>query len=180
MMIDIQSLINESLTEGFSQAGELNCGSLAFMPEVRDMCAADLCHSYGKCWTCPPACGTLEDAAKKASQYSRGLLVQTIGKMEDDFDWETIEATGEKHKKTFLHFTDLLRLRYPNMLPMGAGACTVCEECTYPDAPCRFPDRAIPSMEAYGLFVSNVCTASGVPYNNGPQTITFTSCYLIE
>jgi predicted metal-binding protein len=179
-MLDIQSLINEAVSAGFSQVGELNCESLEFMPEVRDMCAADRCHNYGKNWTCPPACGTLEDAAIKASKYSRGILVQTIGKLEDDFDWETIEATGKNHKKNFESFTDILRNRYPNMLPMGAGACTICEECTYPEAPCRFPKRAITSMEAYGLFVTKVCSSSGVAYNNGPQTITYTSCYLIE
>lgn len=179
-MLDLKSLINEALSSGFSQAGELNCGALEFMPEIRDMCAADRCHSYGKNWTCPPACGTLEDAASKASKYSSGIIVQTIGKLEDDFDWETIEITAERHKNNFESFTNILRSRYPNVLPMGAGACTICKECTYPDAPCRFPERAITSMEAYGLFVSKVCTSSNIPYNNGSQTITYTSCFLIE
>ena len=179
-MLDLKSLMDEALSAGFSQVGELNCGALEFMPEVRDMCAADRCHSYGKNWTCPPACGTVEEASIKASNYSRGLLVQTIGKLEDDFDWETIESTGENHKKNFADFAETLRVRYPDMLPMGAGACTICEKCTYPDAPCRFPNRALSSMEAYGLFVSKVCTLSGVPYNNGKQTITYTSCFLIK
>ncbi len=179
-MIDMKTLIDEALTAGFSQAGELNRKAIEFMPEVRDMCAADRCHSYGKSWTCPPGCGTIEEASLRAAEYSKGLLVQTIGQMEDDFDWETIEATSSKHRQNFKNFTADLRLRFPKMMPMGAGACSVCPECTYPDAPCRFPELAVPSMEAYGLFVSKVCTLSGVAYNNGPQTITFTSCYLFE
>ena len=179
-MIDIQALINEALEAGFTQAGELNCAELEFMPAVRDMCAADLCHSYGKNWTCPPGCGTVEEAAARASKYSKGLLVQTIGKLEDDFDWESIEATSKKHKKNFISFAAVMRARFPGMLPMGAGGCHLCETCTYPDAPCRHPELAMPSMEAYGLFVSKVCMQSGVPYNNGPQTITFTSCFLLE
>ncbi|NLX93471.1 MAG: DUF2284 domain-containing protein [Clostridiales bacterium] len=179
-MIDIKALIEEALAAGFSQAGELNCEALEFMPEVRDMCAADRCHNYAKNWACPPGCGSIVDAAKKASLYSSGIIVQTIGRLEDDFDWDSIQAAGAKHNETFKNFTAFLRKRTPNILPMGSGPCTVCTTCTYPDAPCRFPDLVMPSMEAYGLFVSNVCTSSGVPYNNGPQSITFTSCYLID
>lgn len=179
-MADIKALIDEALEVGFSQAGELNCQALEFMPEVRDMCAADRCHSYGKSWTCPPGCGTIEETALKAAEYSCGLLVQTIGKLEDDFDWETIEKTSLQHRENFERFTEILCKRYPKIMPMGAGACSLCPECTYPDAPCRFPERAFPPMEAYGLFVSKVCTLSGIAYNNGPQTITFTSCYLFD
>ena len=62
--------------------------------------------------------------------------------------------------------------------PLSSGGCGICEKCTYPDAPCRFPDRAFPSMEACGLVVNDVCKASGIPYNYGPRTMTFTGCVL--
>jgi predicted metal-binding protein len=180
MRYDAEALIKEAIASGFSQAGELNVAALVFMPEVRDMCSVDRCNHYGKNWRCPPACGSIEDAAEQAAQYSFGILVQTIGKMRDDFDYETIEATSGKHKNDFSHLIGDLRKRHDDILPMGAGTCTLCEACTYPDAPCRHPDESYPSMEAYGLWVSKVCELSGVPYNNGPQTITFTSCYLLK
>jgi bifunctional UDP-N-acetylglucosamine pyrophosphorylase/glucosamine-1-phosphate N-acetyltransferase len=176
----VKALVSEALSEGFSQAGALNCEALEFMPEVRDMCAADRCHSYGKNWTCPPACGTIEEAARQASKYSYGIIVQTIGHLEDDFDYENMQETAEKHKENFEKFVTKLRTRFANILPMGAGTCTICKLCTYPDAPCRFPDRAISSMEAYGLFVSKVCTLSDMKYNNGPLSITYVSCILFE
>jgi predicted metal-binding protein len=179
MKYNTEQLVREALDSGFSQAGELNVGALVFMPEVREMCAADRCWQYGKNWRCPPGCGSIEDAAAKAAQYSYGMLVQTIGLMEDDFDYETIQETGEKHKSNFAALVDKLKTRYPDILPMGAGTCGICKTCTYPDAPCRFPDKSISSMEAYGLWVSKVCELSGVPYNNGKQTITYTSCYLL-
>lgn len=100
-MIDVKKIISEALEAGFSQAGELNCEALEFMPEVRDMCAADRCHHYATNWACPPGCGSIEDAAKRASLYSSGFIVQTIGKMEDDFDWDSIQETGAKHNETF-------------------------------------------------------------------------------
>ena len=180
MTYNTEELVQEALNTGFSQVGELNVSALVFMPEVRDMCSADRCHQYGKNWRCPPGCGSIEDAAERAAKYSYGIIVQTIGRMEDDFDYETIQATSEKHKTNFFALVEKLRARYDDVLPMGAGTCSICEVCTYPDAPCRYPDKSISSMEAYGLWVSKVCELSGVPYNNGKQTITFTSCYLLN
>ena len=176
----METLIKEAMEVGFSQAGELNVAALEFMPEVREMCSADRCHQYGKNWRCPPGCGSIEEAAARAAQYSRGVLVQTTGRMEDEFDYETIRDTSEKHKKNFATLVDALRERYPELLPMGAGTCTLCGSCTYPDAPCRHPDKSISSMEAYGLWVSKVCELSGMPYYYGKQTITYTSCYLLK
>ena len=63
-------------------------------------------------------------------------------------------------------------------LPLTAGSCTLCARCTYPDRPCRYPTKRLSSMEAYGLFVSDICTRSGLAYNYGPRTMTYTSCVL--
>ena len=79
-----------------------------------------------------------------------------------------------------MKLTDRLRPEFPDMLPMGTGGCTMCESCTYPDAPCRFPDRRMPSMEAYGLVVSDECKKNGLPYYYGPNTMTFTACVMID
>jgi len=177
---DTEALVREAIDTGFSQAGELNVKALIFMPEVREMCSADRCRQYDRNWRCPPGCGSIEDAAERAAQYSYGILVQTIGHMEDEFDYESISDAGAKHGKNFTALVEKLKARYPDMLPMGAGTCTLCETCTYPDAPCRFPDQSISSMEAYGLWVSKVCQLSGVPYYNGKDTITYTSCYLLK
>lgn len=179
-MADIQALIEEAKETGFSNACELKSDALEFMPEVRDMCAADRCHQYGKNWACPPACGTIEECAERASKYKRGVIVQTTGKMENEFDFEAMVEYAEKHKENFIALADKWRERFPDMLAMGAGGCDICKSCTYPDSPCRFPDKAIPSMEAFGLLVSKVCKLSDIPYYYGPLTLTYTSCYLVE
>ena len=180
MTYNAEKLTNEALAHGFSHAGELNVKALVFMPEVRDMCNVNACRQYGTNWCCPPGCGSIEQAAERAAEYSFGMIVQTTGQMEDDFDYETIEATSEKHRANFASLVEVLRKSHPDMLPMGAGACKVCETCTYPDAPCRFPHKAMPSMEAYGLWVSKVCELSEIPYYYGKQTLTYTSCYLLK
>lgn len=178
--MELEELLTLAEELGFSHVGRLNVSALRFLPEVRDMCAADRCHNYGRCWTCPPHCGTLEEISARAARCTRGVLVQSTGQMEDDFDVECMLETERLQKERFQALTERVRQVEPTCLPMAAGACTICKTCTCPDAPCRFPDRAVPSMEAYGLVVSDVCRESGLPYYYGPGTITYTSCILLD
>lgn len=165
---------------GFSHWGELNVAALRFMPEVRAMCAADKCRSYGRNWCCPPHCGSLEDMAARVQGFSRGILVQSTGRLEDEFDFETMAETEKEHKKRFERLMAALAARGVRCLGMGAGTCSVCAECSCPDVPCRFPERAMPSMEACGLLVSQVCRDSGLGYYYGKKSITYTGCVLVE
>lgn len=173
-------LLSLARQAGFSQLTELDTAVLNPMPEVRNMCSADRCRSYGKSWSCPPACGSIEYAARRISQYRRGLIVQTTGELEDEFDLQAIAAIEARHKKAFLNLVRQARLLFPGCLPLSSGTCSLCRKCTYPDRPCRFPGKRLSSMEAYGLLVSDVCQKSGLPYYYGPKTITFTACILTD
>lgn len=165
---------------GFTYAVTLDMDSLEFMEEVRSMCSADRCKSYGKSWSCPPAIGSVERAKERAEAYHRGILVQTAGTLADSFDMDGTAAIMKKHRKNFDTLVRQVKYFYPDCLPMGAGTCRICRSCTYPDRPCRHPDIMISSMEAYGLLVSDVAIKSGLKYNYGENTMCFTSCVLID
>jgi hypothetical protein len=102
--------------------------------------------------------------------------------MEDEFDGEAIEEAQDLQRKCFLEYVDrLYGAGEESFLPMGSGGCGQnCGTCTYPDEPCRFPDRAFTSMEAYGLLVTDVCKSAETPYYYGKNTVTFTSCVLFQ
>ena len=59
---------------GFSEAGVLNPETLKVMPLVRETCAEDKCHAYNHNWTCPPACGTLDECESRMRAYKRGII----------------------------------------------------------------------------------------------------------
>jgi predicted metal-binding protein len=179
-VIDLDTLKKLALDHGFSQAALLDCSTIELRPEVREMCQSGNCHMYGKCWSCPPHCGTLEECRARVANYRQGLLVQTIGELEDEFDGESMLETEALHKQHFDELERVLRSQYPQMLAMGAGCCRKCRTCTCPDAPCRFPAEAFSSMEAYGMLVAQVCQANHLDYYYGPNTIAYTSCYLLE
>jgi predicted metal-binding protein len=117
---------------------------------------------------------------EKVSKYSNGLIVQTVGQLEDSFDFEEMQASAVRHKVSFDALRKTLRAEYPGLFAMGSGGCARCTECTYPAAPCRFPEESSASMEACGLVVSRVCADNGVKYNYGPNTLAYTACFLLE
>ena len=164
---------------GFTNYAPLDVSTLDFMQEIRDMCSADKCGNYNKSWSCPPACASLEEMRERVKAYNNGIIVQTVGEIEDSLDWDGIIEIGARHKENFGRMRAELEKDNPGLLAMGAGECKLCETCTYPDDPCRFPDKKEISMEAYGLFVSKVCTDNGLSYNYGPGKFAFTSCFLV-
>lgn len=172
--------LNMARELGFSDCAPMETATIQVLPEVRQMCASDKCHAYNKSWSCPPACGTLEECGARLMRYTQGILVQTVGELEDSFDFEAMVETETIHKEKFQALHRRLQEIYPGLLAIGAGCCTLCRPCTYPKEPCRFPDRMTSSMEAYGMLVSQVCQANGLAYNHGPNTVTYTSCILLR
>ncbi len=179
-MADMEHLKALAAGAGFTYAGPLDVSTIRLLDEVRDMCAANACGAYGHNWSCPPACGPIDALRRVISQYYIGLLVQTVGELEDEFDGEGMMETEADHKRHFDTLHGRLLQEWPNLLALGAGTCRRCAECTYPDAPCRFPDRRVSSMEAFGMLVSEVCKANGIRYYYGRGTIAYTSCFLLE
>ncbi|MDR1908427.1 MAG: DUF2284 domain-containing protein [Spirochaetaceae bacterium] len=168
-----------ALNCGFSHVGELDVSTIRVRTEVRDACAADKCQSYGKRWTCPPGCGTLEECDARIKKYRRGVILQTTAEL-DTMDFEAIGELGMNHGKNMEGFAKEIRARYPSCLVIGAGACMRCQTCTYPDEPCRFPNEASASMEALGMIVSDVCKDNNLPYYYGAGTLTFVGCVLLD
>jgi len=179
-MTNYQDLAKTAKENGFTHYAQLDISTLEFLQEIRDMCNPEQCRSYNKSWSCPPACASLEEMRERVRAYKTGILVQTVGDLEDSMDWDGIMETGAQHKENFGKMRKELIEKFPALLAMGAGECKICELCTYPDNPCRYPEKMEISMEACGLFVSKVCTDNNLKYNHGPDTIAFTSCFLVS
>ena len=173
----MENWINQALEMGFSHAAALDPATLMPREDIRAMCADDRCRAYGKNWTCPPHCGTLDACAAKMVGYRRGILLQTVGTMEKAIDTRAYRRTEQRHLEQFHRFCREIRTAYPDALCLGSGGCRICKTCAFPE-PCRFPEAAVSSMESYGLFVTQVCRDNGLAYHYGDRTITYTACVL--
>lgn len=166
---------------GFECLGQCAASDLHLRPEVRDMCAADICQSYDANWSCPPACGSLEEFQAIIDGKTTCYVAQTVGELEDSFDFESMMDAEQLQSQRFVLLQEMLHAESDGneAFVLGSGTCTVCPKCSYPDSPCRFPHLRMVSMEAAGLVVSEVCVTAGVPYNHGPNTVSYTGCVLV-
>ena len=174
----LEELLQLAHALGFTAAAPL-AATLTPLPAVRQMCRENRCGCYATRWSCPPGCGSFETLAGRLARCDRGILVQTTARGQDAFDLEAIRLAEQRHKERFSSLARRARQLFPDCLPLSAGGCRLCIRCTYPKAPCRFPHRMLPSREAYGLLVADVCRAAHLPYYYGENTVTFTSCVLL-
>lgn len=79
--------IKEALTLGFNNAAVIDVKDLVFVLEYRQFCEENLCGNFNVISSCPPACGTPEEMHRKALNYKKALILQTVLESpEEQFD----------------------------------------------------------------------------------------------
>ena len=153
---------------------------LPFSAEVRGMCKANRCGKYGTSWSCPPGCGEWEALRDEFHACKTAFVFTTCHALEDSFDIEGMQAAAENHQKLDDAVADALAKTALGYIHLGMGACTLCKTCTYPEAPCRHPDKMRRPPEACGIDVCAMSKAIGIKYMNGPDTVTYFSVLLFK
>jgi predicted metal-binding protein len=170
MDINLQtSLINA----GAFEYGEVNLNDVDFTEEVRGYCVQNICKQYGTTWACPPAVGTVDECRERAHKYNKMLVFSGKYGIESSFDFEGMINALKAFKTLVNTFDDALRSKTSDYLLLGNEGCGNCKSCTYPDNPCRFPDKIHHSIEGYGVYVIKLAKQAGIAYNNGENTITY-------
>ena len=157
-----------------NQADYFDLGVLTFTDDVRDMCVQNTCGRYNRAWNCPPVCGTVAELEAVCRGFSKGILVNTVTHVQDSFDWEGMMEGGRGLCRLLIDikgFTDGLGMKDCRIF--GGGGCHGCEECSYPDIPCKHPDMLFTPIEACGINVMQLAKDSGFKYINGQNTVTF-------
>lgn len=145
---------------------------VVFHEETRRYCEQNICGEYGASWACPPGIGSVADCERRCKGYNTMLLFSGLYNFSD---WQNTQAMKDLTAE-FKHITrrlaDKLAPLVGEHLTLATGGCDICEQCTYPDAPCRFPNRRISSISGYGMMIIDLADMAGMKYNNGPDTIT--------
>ena len=142
------------------------------MEEVRKTCENG-CRGYGKSWACPPAVGTVDECRERAQSYDKMLVFSGKYELNDSFDFQGMSAAMKSFKTIARRLDDGVKPLLDEYLMLSNEGCGVCIDCTYPDEPCRFPDRLHHAIEGYGILVGDLVKMAGINYNNGKNTVTF-------
>lgn len=159
---------------GFSNVRKIKVSDITFEPSLIDLCKLNTCGNYGRCYTCPPLVGETDKLIEKAKSYENAIIFQKIYQLEDSFDIEGMGEGSRDFKERLQKVNELAKKEIPACLVLSAGGCKLCERCGAIDnIPCRFPDKALASLESYGMNVSKLAAACGVNYINGQNTVTY-------
>ena len=175
-------LVSEVLARGAYKAAVIDVKDIKLDRAFREMCASNACGRYGKCYMCPPDVGEIEALMARVGKYDHALVYQTVTELEDSFDFE---GMIDAKKRTYPLAQSLRKVfeeqNLSKVLHLGAGGCGVCEKCAkVTGEPCRFPEKALPSLEAYGFNVSELAKTAGMKYINGQDTVTYFGAVLFN
>ena len=132
---------------GVYQHGEIAPKDIVFYPEIRKLCADNVCRVYGKTWACPPAVGTLDVCREKCCSFQNATVFSGKYSLEDPFDYEGMIAGQQAFKSLCDQVHAAAGQRYSHFLLLANGSCTKCKTCTYPTTPCRMPETLYPAVE---------------------------------
>lgn len=154
-----------------------NAREIVFTEAVRTICEGNDCGMYGKRWVCPPVIGSIDECIARCQQYERAFLFSTVTEVVDSFDLKAcVEARGD-HEAITYEIAKVFRAMTENPLILSTG-CIPCSECAYPDAPCRHPDSAFPTIESHGILIMQMAAQQGINYDCGQNIVTYFSLIL--
>jgi len=157
----------------------IDVDKIPFDKELRKYCAMNYCGFYGKNYACPPEVGEPDEVIEKAKSFKRALIFQTVTDLEDSYDFEGMEEAAKNHTKLSNQLNKEFKNNVDVYLQLTVGACTVCEDCSIKEGlPCRLPDLAISSLEAYCMNVSTLAELCDMKYINGQNTVTYFGAFL--
>ena len=175
----MRALREEALALGAYRAELVKVEDISTDASFRSLCASNACGNYGKNYMCPPDIGTIEELMQELRTYETALVYQTVGFLEDSYDFEGMMEAGNRHNELAQKLRASAQERSAQedgieLLHLGAGGCRVCATCgKRTGEPCRFPEKAIGSLEAYGVNVSLLAQTAGMRYINGQDTVTY-------
>ena len=150
---------------------------IPFSEAVLEACRANRCGCYGTRWTCPPGTAGIEEKIKR---YQTAVVFSRKHDLEDSFDFEGMTEGMQRARDLLVSIRASLDRDGVPYMALGCEGCSLCAACTYPDAPCRHPDKATPSVEACGIHVVDLSRKIGIKYNNGPNTVTYFCIVLFD
>lgn len=180
----LEALIPQVEALGAHKAALVDVAQIVFEPDFRKACESNTCGKFGKCWTCPPDVGDIHQLIAIAKGYKKALVFQTVATLEDSFDIEGMQEAAKNHNLLGHRLRDdfgptVLAIAPEGYLQLSAGGCKGCPSCARKeDLPCRHPEKALASLEAYGIAVSQLAEAAGLKYVNGQNTVTYFGAFL--
>ena len=163
---------------GFSDSAIISAALIECEESIRALCAPDKCGNHGSSWVCPPGCGRIESCRDIVASYGSAMLLQSVHENVDYTDKEKMHIITREHNKAAMQLFNQIRAEQGSAYLLTTGGCDLCEKCTFPDEPCRIPDKNRGSLSAFGVNVGKLCEAAKMEYSFTEGILRMVACIL--
>lgn len=176
----LEAVMNRELLEArlaelpLYQYAFIRTEDLMFSERIRWICEHE-CPMYGKTWACPPAVGTVEECKARCFAYEDALLISTITEVSDIANIEETLATRAPHEEITREVLAMVREQCSDTMVLSTEACAVCEECAWPNAPCRCKEKMFPCVESHGIVVTDLAEKQSIDFYAEGNLVTWFS-----
>jgi predicted metal-binding protein len=141
-----QELIQEALDLGCVKAKVIPTKTIALARWLRLQCQYG-CPHFGTRLTCPPFSPMADETSELLLDYAKALLIQA--------------SCSDAVRDIVLRLEDNLKKKgFYKAFALGAKTCDLCEACTV-DTHCEFPEKARPSLRAFGIDIPKTILDNG-------------------
>lgn len=153
----------------------MKSSEVIFSDEVRRLCEKNVCRMYGTSWACPPAIGSVKECENRCAYFENAFMFTSLTKLKKKYDIVGWGKARKVHEAITEKVAQIFRDEFKETLILSTEGCALCEQCTYPEKPCRFPNRMFPATESFGIMVIQQAPLCNIKYNNGENNITYFS-----
>ena len=163
-----QELIKLAEDEGF-HAAMIMPKDIPVDGKFRKFCEDNLCGKYNANYSCPPACGTVEELRAKLLAEEKALVVQTIWQIDSYENKAAVNHSKVTHNAAVLRLTDKIRKAGFEGFCSGYNGCPLCDPCKQVEGkPCAFPEKRISCMSAYCIDVAELAKRCDLAFSWTP------------
>lgn len=138
----------------------------------RKFCEDNLCGKYNANYSCPPACGSVEQVHERLFAKDKALVLQTIHDIGSYENKEAIFNSKKNLNLAVLELTENLRREGMDCFCLGYGGCPLCDPCKQiKGEPCAFPEKRISCMSAYCIDVGKLAGKCGMEFAWIPEKL---------
>ncbi len=152
---------------------------LTFTDRIRTVCEQE-CPMYNKTWACPPAVGTVEECRTRCLRYPKALMITTVTEVSDIANIRETLDTRAPHEEVARQAAALVREQASETMVLSTMACAWCEECAWPQGPCRHPEKMFPCVESHGIIATDIAEKHGIEFFNGNLVTWFSLIFFRE
>lgn len=140
---------------------------------ILDICKENKCGNYNKSWTCPPNAPPLSECQRQISSFGHLMIYKFSFPVKDIRDPGEVRGLLKRQQDIVREIRDEANAKGIRNLSLPGGSCLYCDKCTYPDAPCRYPDKALNSNDAYALDLASYIESVGLSFKRNDDEVIF-------